>query len=856
MRIRITGKSLPKAQFAGQKGDPDDAWIRKILKYESKQGLGDGSGHPTFGFNNANPRNLDEAVALFKQQYLPKVSMYPMGMRERMADYIFNTGRNPNDLLLYNAGKISLDQLNSPNSFPNEWNQYGKDIEKMYSDPDFINNLDTSKLNVYRTTKQTDGNPNIAYANTWKPRTTMWGTYKAPGTSALNTAVNSAVSGVKQLIPKVKPAINNTVTDIKNFIPQIGPAVGNAINGVKQFAATNFNAPAQTPTQSASTQPVQANTQSNVQSNVPTTLMYNGSLISPNDPNYNQILNQSSVFLNSGRQKFGAPSYDKVGAAKSSGPKFPKLSFKPFAQAPVQPTAQSNNTTASTTNAATQILPAAASAFPFIPNQGFSNSVFSLDKSGLPPLPKVTVVNADGTTTTTGDFGDPIRLYSTDPNSGGGAANPLLQTASPNLGSWYSKNIGQPVDKAFQDLDRLTSWGNFGTELVNSYKRKQDFDKRLRRQTSTDSLFPEVPSEMSGNRGDYVVSGSRFGEFRPDEYVVNKGMYTGQFLPRMAQYGGGVIPEALTMPIDPIELSAPIPYATSAPADSNAGSPAPAPRSSSSGANPVAEQTWQEVSTQFPGVKHLGIWGDEAHKKTKSDHNTGDALDIGIKNADQGSEIAKKLIKEAQDKNIKYIIWNKQIWNPSISNSWRPYDGKNPHTDHVHVSFNRSSQPSGGEIALTHNNPLNIHHGDFTSKYGGKQGARDSGGYVSMFPDFETGIRAAKDLLFGPNYSNLTISQARNKWVSGSPDKSNASTPDIVKTMGKDKVLADLTPAERDKLIKQFARWEGKQAYQKLSGMQLYADGGSISYREGDVYELTEDEIKSILSSGGDIEFL
>jgi hypothetical protein len=569
------------------------------------------------------------------------------------------------------------------------------------------------------------------------------------------------------------------------------------------------------------------------------------------NPGINNRVNQFKQFV----PKIGPGIENAITGVKQFASTLPKLNFKPFGQAPVQPSAtQSTTTTAPVAQPATQILPAAASAFPFIPNQGFSSSAFSLGKSGLPPLPKVTTVNADGTTTTTGDFGDPVRLYSTDPNSGGGDANPLLQTASPNLGSWYSKNIGQPVEQAFQDLDRYTALGNFGTELVNSYKRKQDFDKRLRRQTSTDSLFPEVPSEMSGNRGDYVVSGSRFGEFRPDEYVVNKGMYTGQFLPRMAQYGGGVIPEALTMPIDPIELSAPIPYATSAPAESNAGSPAPAPRSS--GANPVAEQTWQEVSSQFEGVKHLGIWGDKRHQKTKSDHNTGDALDIGIKDSNQGEQIAQKLIKEAQDKNIKYIIWNKQIWNPSVSDSWRPYNGDNPHTTHVHVSFNRSAQPSGGEIALTHNNPLNIHHGDFASQYGGKQGSRDSGGYVSMFPDFETGIRAAKDLLFGPNYSNLTISQARNKWVSGSPDKTNNSTPDIVKAMGGDKVLTNLTPAERDKLIKQFARWEGKQAYQKLSGMQLYADGGTTSYREGDVYMLTEDEIKSILSSGGDIEFL
>ena len=421
--------------------------------------------------------------------------------------------------------------------------------------------------------------------------------------------------------------------------------------------------------------------------------------------------------------------------------------------------------------------------------------------------------------------------------------------------SWYNKNIGTPVENAFQGVDKAVSYGNFATQLVNSYKQKQDFDKRMRRQTSTDSLFPEVTSEMSGNRGDYVVSGSRFGEFRPDEYVVNKGMYTSQFLPRMAQYGGGIIPDALTMPIDPIELSSPMPYATAAPVESNDGSPAPA--ASSSGANPVAEQTWEEVSSQFEGVKHLGIWGDERHKKTKSDHNSGDALDIGIKDLGQGEQIAQKLIGEAQDKNIKYIIWNKQIWNPSVSDSWRPYNGENPHTSHVHVSFNRSEQSGGGgDIALTHNNPLNIHHGEFTSQYGGKQGSKDAAGYVSMFPDVQTGLKAATDLLFGPAYSNLTISEARNKWVSGNKSKSNNSTPDIVKTMGGDKVLSSLSPSEKENLIKQFAKWESRQAYDKISNMKIFADGGSVSYKEGDVYELTEDEIKNILSSGGDVEFL
>jgi hypothetical protein len=110
--------------------------------------------------------------------------------------------------------------------------------------------------------------------------------------------------------------------------------------------------------------------------------------------------------------------------------------------------------------------------------------------------------------------------------------------------------------------------------------------------------------------------------------------------------------------------------------------------------------------------------------------------------------------------------------------------------------------------------------------------------------------------LFGPAYSNLTISQARNKWVSGNPGTGNNSTPDIVKTMGGDKVLSSLSPSEKENLIKQFAKWESRQAYDKISNMKIFADGGSVSYREGDVYELTEDEIKNILSSGGDVEFL
>lgn len=106
------------------------------------------------------------------------------------------------------------------------------------------------------------------------------------------------------------------------------------------------------------------------------------------------------------------------------------------------------------------------------------------------------------------------------------------------------------------------------------------------------------------------------------------------------------------------------------------------------GINPYVTATEKDIFNQFP-VTNLGIWGDKSHQARKSDHNTGDAQDFGIKDAAIGDQLTKKLITEAKQRNIKYIVFNGKIWNPSISNEWRPYKGSNPHSDHVHVSYNR-----------------------------------------------------------------------------------------------------------------------------------------------------------------------
>lgn len=71
-----------------------------------------------------------------------------------------------------------------------------------------------------------------------------------------------------------------------------------------------------------------------------------------------------------------------------------------------------------------------------------------------------------------------------------------------------------------------TAVGNLVTNLADSRKKQQDFDTWMRSQMNSDGLYKPV----AGSRGDYVMTGSRFGEFRPNNYVTNRGMF--------AEYGG------------------------------------------------------------------------------------------------------------------------------------------------------------------------------------------------------------------------------------------------------------------------------------------------------------------------------
>jgi hypothetical protein len=115
------------------------------------------------------------------------------------------------------------------------------------------------------------------------------------------------------------------------------------------------------------------------------------------------------------------------------------------------------------------------------------------------------------------------------------------------------------------------------------------------------------------------------------------------------------------------------------------------------GPQPAPRALWQTLHANFPIVRNLGIYNHRnvAGTHTPSHHSEGRALDIGlsVSIADEkmlGDQLFTLLIDSAGDLGLDEIIWNRQIWStqrPMV----HPYQGQNPHTDHIHVGFTRTA---------------------------------------------------------------------------------------------------------------------------------------------------------------------
>jgi hypothetical protein len=107
---------------------------------------------------------------------------------------------------------------------------------------------------------------------------------------------------------------------------------------------------------------------------------------------------------------------------------------------------------------------------------------------------------------------------------------------------------------------------------------------------------------------------------------------------------------------------------------------------------PAAASILSQATALWPNRNRAsdGTLGDQAHAARQSDHNPGHngmvhAADL---THDPANGVDNNVLAEQvkDDPRVKYVIWNRRIWNPSISRSWRPYTGSNPHDHHMHVS--------------------------------------------------------------------------------------------------------------------------------------------------------------------------
>lgn len=209
---------IPIMQNAGQTPD-DDSWISRILDYEATHGSATGRGLGNFGYNAPRgfkkdpvtglykdaqgnlyngtgqytaPRTRAEAVNQFKKEYLPSVSGYAPGIRERMGDFLFNSGE---DARLYQLDQYVRKYENNPDGLADRGtyragavNNAGfGDVYKKYEDKikalpmeEQIRLMDQGRDYYYQNIQRQNGKPNAAYAATWKPRLGIFGAYKAP----------------------------------------------------------------------------------------------------------------------------------------------------------------------------------------------------------------------------------------------------------------------------------------------------------------------------------------------------------------------------------------------------------------------------------------------------------------------------------------------------------------------------------------------------------------------------------------------------------------------------------------------------------------------------------------------------
>jgi hypothetical protein len=737
MKIRITKVPLSKYQSNGQVNE-NDAWIRKMLEFEETQGAPDGTGLSNFGYNNwqkfgnkTAPQSIDQAIDYYKKDFLPKVAQYPLELRKRLGDYAYNSGRSINDLLLFSSGKISLDDINSNNTFDDKWKQYGPEIEKMYSDPEFINSVDGSRHEVAKTTgtypdpknpnktiRYSPTNPNPTYKVSWFDRMNLFNPYQNAYKSNSSSAPaatgnqNNTSANVNIPIPKFKPVTQPEFNEAppefftQNSVKSTGDLVQMNMKGNQpNYNWTNF---------SQATAP-QEPQQMATQGNTPPQVNYNG---------------KQQAYL-SDMYGSGMMTFDNKQQMDLTGQGVNTYAWNSFGQ---------------DQNAPGKTAAMKEADRPYqIEQQQAINPIYG-DVEKLQSM--LNVASRKDLKASVKDFND---TYGSD-----------MKVPGSYMGADGQKTLKR-INNFSDFLRKGVSAGSGVMDLYNMRKGKREQEWRDRNLGSTSSLYPVVPENMSGNRGDYVATGSRYGDFRPDEKTVNLGQYTGKFYPQLnMQFGGGIIDEQLSLPEELMQdptMSLQMPE-ESAGAYNNT--------------TPVNFNLTKDYK-EYANIANNFI------KQVNPDTDiTGEMLAYGAQMAEKkyGKTVPVELAL-AQLQQEGYLAKTKK---PN-----RPQRTKNP--------FNVGNTDDGS----------NVPHSDL-------QSGIDS--YYKLMATNYLSTRTPDQLL--QNFVN----KSGNRYASAENYESSLRN-----------IIAKINKTRQTK----------------------FEEGGFV---EGDVYELSEEQIRSILSTGGNVEFL
>jgi len=89
--------------------------------------------------------------------------------------------------------------------------------------------------------------------------------------------------------------------------------------------------------------------------------------------------------------------------------------------------------------------------------------------------------------------------------------------------------------------------------------------------------------------------------------------------------------------------------------------------------------------------------GDASHRRRKSDHNLGNAIDVthwpegGLDTWRLADELRRQMRAYPAGR-LSLIIAQVHVSDASTGWTWRPYRGRNPHKTHVHLSIRPSAR--------------------------------------------------------------------------------------------------------------------------------------------------------------------